>query len=100
MRSTQVTVTFPDPFGLSGYPDMLPTGNHELLVQEESVTGPGLRTHRWTVAFLNVEGTSRKRCQEDRRPLAGRDLEQALGYRRYPPSPRNHAVEPDLEDQT
>jgi hypothetical protein len=94
MRSTQMTVTFPNPFRVSGYPDLLPAGTHELLVQEESVIGPGPRMHRWTAAYLTVEGMPGKPGKKSRRPLNGADLERALGYH------RTHAVDPALEDRT
>jgi hypothetical protein len=100
MRSTNMTVTYPSPFRLSGYPDELPPGSYELLVQEESVLGPGPRTHRWTAAYLTIDATTRKRGRKERRPLNGPDLERALGYRGNPPSPRSHAVGPVLEDRT
>lgn len=100
MRSTNMTVTYPSPFRLSGYPDELPAGSYELVVQEQSVIGPGPRMHRWRAAYLTIEGTARKQGRKDRRPLNGPDLERALGYRGNPSSLRNHAVGPALEDRT
>jgi hypothetical protein len=100
MRSTQTTVTFPVPFLMSGYPDPLPAGTHELLVEEVSVIGPGRRLHRWTAAYLTVEGVTGKPGRKSRRPLNGVDLERALGYRTQAPSRHIQAVDPILEDQT
>jgi hypothetical protein len=76
-----MTVVYPFPFRLAGYPDELPPGDYELLVQEESVIGPGLKTHRWKAAYLTVRGATRKSGLV-RRPLNGPDLERALGYGR------------------
>jgi hypothetical protein len=85
MRSTRMTVVYPFAFRLSGYRDDLPAGDYELLIQEQSVIGPGQRIHRWTAAYLTVQGARGKAGRADRRPLSGPDLERALSYRRLPP---------------
>jgi hypothetical protein len=100
MRSTQTTVTFPIPFQVSGYPDPLPAGIHELLIQEVCVIGPDARLHRWTAAYLTVDDMTGKPGRKSRRPLNGADLERALGYRTQAQSPRIHASDSGLEAQT
>ena len=84
MRSTNMTVVYPAPFKISGYPDELPAGSYELLVQEEFLMGPGAHMHRWTAAYLTVHRTARKGGQKDRRPLDPGDLATALRHRRSP----------------
>ena len=39
MRSITSTVTFSNPFTLSGYPGDLPAGEYEILVEEELLQG-------------------------------------------------------------
>jgi hypothetical protein len=87
MRSTRMTVTFPSSFRVSGHPDLLPAGTHELLVQEQSLIGPGPSVHRWTAAYLTFEGMAGKPGRTSRRPLNGADLERVLAYRTQAPSP-------------
>ena len=98
MRTTNMTVVYPHAFRLSGYGDELPAGNYELLIQEQSVIGPGARTHRWTAAYLTVQGARGKAGRKDRRPLNGPDLERALGYRRPAPSADGQVQDAVLAD--
>jgi hypothetical protein len=84
MQSTTVTVIYPQPFRLTGYPGELPAGEYELLVQEKTVAGPGVPTHRWTVAYLTDCTAPRKAGRRGRLPLNGPDLARALRQSRVP----------------
>jgi hypothetical protein len=84
MQTTTVTVIYPQPFRLTGYPGELPAGEYELLVQEETVAEPGLPTRRWTAAYLTDRSPSRKAGRPERRPLNGPDLARALRHSRMP----------------
>lgn len=84
MRATHLTVEYPNPFTLSGYPHELPAGRYELVVQEESVTGPGTASFGWTAAYLTLPGNGRKAGRRKRRPLNSVDLATAMRHRRTP----------------
>lgn len=84
MQSRTMTVIYPQPFRLTGYPGELPAGEYELLVQEETVAGPGFPTHRWTAAYLTDCATPRKAGRRERLPLNGPDLARALRHSRMP----------------
>lgn len=84
MQTTTVTVIYPQPFRLTGYPGELPAGEYELLVQEETVAGLGFPTHRWTAAYLTDRAAPCKAGRPERRPLNGTDLARALRQSRMP----------------
>jgi hypothetical protein len=84
MQSTTMTVIYHQPFRLTGHPGELPAGEYELLVQEETVAGPGYPTHRWTAAYLSDRAAPRNVGRPERRPLNGSDLAQALLQSRMP----------------
>ncbi|WP_424931863.1 hypothetical protein [Amaricoccus macauensis] len=56
MRSTRSTVTFSNPFTLPGYPDDLPAGDYEVLVEEELIQGLSFEAYRRTATYLMVHG--------------------------------------------
>lgn len=84
MQSTKMTVIYAQPFTLTGHAGELPAGEYELLVQEQTVAGPGFPTHRWTAAYLTDRNASRKAGRQERRPLSGPDLARALRHSRAP----------------
>ncbi|MCU4652999.1 hypothetical protein N8I71_09160 [Roseibacterium sp. SDUM158016] len=84
MRSTHLTVNYPGPFTLSGYPHELPAGPYELLLQEETIGGRGKVAFQWTAAYLTLPGKSRKVGRSKRRPLNSVDLATAMRHRRAP----------------
>jgi hypothetical protein len=84
MQSKTMTVIYPQPFRLTGHSEELPAGEYELLVQEETVAGPGFPTHRWTAAYLTDRSASRKAGRTERLPLNGPDLARALRHSRMP----------------
>jgi hypothetical protein len=84
MQSKTMTVIYPEPFRLTGHPEELPAGEYELLVQEETVAGPGFPTRRWTAAYLTDRAAPRKAGRRERVPLNGPDLARALRQSRLP----------------
>lgn len=78
MRSTRSTVTFSNPFTLSGYPGDLPAGDYEVLVEEELLQGPRFEAYRRTATYLTVRGTGAPAGRSEMRVTSERDLKEAL----------------------
>lgn len=79
MPSTRSTVTFPQPFILPGYPDELPAGDYDILVEEELLGWLSFAAHRRTATYLAVPGKGRFAGRTELRPINMEDLETALG---------------------
>ena len=79
LRTNRSTVTFPQPFTLSGYPDELPSGEYEVLVEEELIEGLSFTAYRRTAIYLTVHGKGRFPDRTELRPIAWADLETATG---------------------
>ncbi len=86
MQSRTLMVIFLEPFKLTGRPGKMPVGEYELLVQEETVAGPGSPTCRWTAAYLTDLAAPRKAGRKERIPLSRPDLARALRQSRMPAS--------------
>jgi hypothetical protein len=92
MRSTRSTVTFSNPFTLSGYPGDLPAGDYEVLVEEELLQGLSFEAYRRTATYLTVRGRGRHagrselRAISDKRPERG--AEPGCGHNRDQQSQR------------
>ena len=78
MRSTSRTVTFRKPFTLSGYPDELPAGDYEVLVEEELLEGLSFAAYRRTATYLCVHGTGPHAGRTELRTLTGADLDAVI----------------------
>ncbi|WP_198671181.1 hypothetical protein [Oceanibium sediminis] len=78
MRSTRSTVTFSNPFTLSGYPGDLPAGDYEVLVEEELLQGLTFEAYRRTATFLTVHGRGSHAGRTELRAISERDLKEAL----------------------
>lgn len=91
MRASHLTVIYPHPFSLSGYPHELPAGQYEVLVEEETVTVRGVPVFRWTAAYLTLPRTKGEAGRRKRRPLNGADLVTAM-QNRLPPVSTNSAA--------
>ena len=78
MRSSSSIVTFLYPFTLSGYPDVLPAGAYEVLVEEELLQGLSFAAYRRTSTSLMVHVTRGHAGRTEMRPTTERDLETAL----------------------
>ena len=76
-RTTTSTVTFGYPFALAGYPDELPAGDYEIVVDEDLLQGLNVAAYRRTATHLVFKG--RKGAgRTEMRPIFPEDLEQAL----------------------
>ena len=78
IRSTTAIVTFANPFVLNGYPDELPAGTYEVVVEEEQIPGLSFEAYRRTATFLTVVGTGNRAGRTELRPTTKDDLELAL----------------------
>jgi len=74
-RSTRSTVTFSRAFTLSGYPDELPAGAYEVVVEEELIQGLSFEAYRRTASYLTVD---EKGGRSTMRPVSQKELEWAL----------------------
>ncbi|PRY84363.1 hypothetical protein [Donghicola tyrosinivorans] len=79
MRSTRSTVTFSNAFTLPGYPDGLPAGDYEVLVEEELLQGLSFEAYRRTATYLTVRGRSGHAGHTELRAISESDLKEALG---------------------
>ena len=78
MRSTRSTVTFLNPFTLPGYPDDLPAGDYEVLVEEELLHGLSFEAYRRTATYLTVRGSGNHAGRTELRAISENDLKEAL----------------------
>ncbi|KAA9008366.1 hypothetical protein F3S47_11515 [Histidinibacterium aquaticum] len=102
MRSTRSTVTFSNPFTLSGYPGELPAGEYELLVEEELLQGLSFEAYRRTATYLTVRGKGRHAGRFELRAITDSDLKKALSRDAALSQTSNHseAALPPQEDGT
>lgn len=102
MRSTRSTVTFSNPFNLSGYPGDLPAGDYEILVEEELLLGLSFEAYRRTATYLTVRGTGAHAGRTELRATTESDLKQALSRDATMTSMNKHseAVLSPQEDRT
>ena len=102
MRSTRSTVTFSNPFTLSGYPGDLPAGDYEVLVEEELLQGLSFEAYRRTATYLTVRGRGSHAGRSELRAISDSDLKEALGRDAALSQTNNHseaALSPQ-EDRT
>lgn len=85
-RSSRSTVTFPDLFVLPGFPDELPAGEYEVVVEEELLQGVSFEAYRTTAIYLTIR---LRGGRTEMRPITERDLEMALGHRLGAPEDGN-----------
>ena len=78
MRSIRSTVTFSNPFTLSGYPGDLPAGDYEVLVEEELLHGLSFEAYRRTATYLTVRGRGNHAGRTELRATSDSDLKEAL----------------------
>jgi hypothetical protein len=78
MRSTRSTVTFSKPFTLPGYPDDLPAGDYEVLVEEELLLGLTFEAYGRTATYLTVRGRGSHAGSTELRAISDSDLKEAL----------------------
>ncbi|MFC3085024.1 hypothetical protein [Tabrizicola soli] len=90
MRSTRSTVTFSNPFTLPGYPDNLPAGDYEVLVEEELLQGLSFEAYRRTATYLTVRGRGSLAGHTELLAISDNDLKGALRRDRGATEKNNH----------
>lgn len=75
-------VTFTNPFVLAGYPDELPPGGYEVIVEEELLHGLSFEAYRRTSTYLLVNGRRGQAGRTELRLITQSDLDAALSQDR------------------
>ncbi len=88
-RSSSSLVTFSNPFSLSGYPDELPAGEYEVVVEEELLQGLSFEAYRRTGTYLTVRNKGGKLGCTEMRPIDPKDFELAHKHDRALAPPNN-----------
>lgn len=78
MRSSRSIVTFSNAFAMSGYPNELPAGDYEVVVEEEILQGLSFEAYRRTATYLMVRGKGRHAGRTEMRPITEGALKEAL----------------------
>lgn len=78
MRSTRSTVTFTNPFALSGYIGDLPAGTYDILVEEELLQGLSFEAYKRTATYMTVRGKGAHAGRSELRVTTESDLREAL----------------------
>ncbi|OSP53780.1 hypothetical protein [Pseudoruegeria sp. SK021] len=91
IRSSRSTVTFVNAFDLSGYPDELPAGDYEILVEEEILHGLSFEAYRRTATYLMVHGKGGRGGRTEMRMITESDLNGALRRDQAMTEKRNHS---------
>jgi len=91
MRSTRSTMTFSNPFTLSGYSGELPAGDYEILVEEELLQGLSFEAYRRTATYLTVRGKGARAGRSEMRVTTESDLKEALSRDAATTEMNNHS---------
>ncbi|MBR9653508.1 hypothetical protein IT775_20520 [Thalassobius aquimarinus] len=78
-RSSRSMLTFAKAFTLPGYPDELPPGEYQIVVEEELLLGVSFEAYRRTATYLTVSGKGSQVGRTELRLTNEKDLEWALG---------------------
>ncbi len=78
IRSSKSMVTFTHSFALPGYPDELPAGEYEVVIEEELLRGLSFEAYRRMATYLTVHGKDGHAGRTEMRPINENDLEAAL----------------------
>lgn len=78
MRSSRSVVTFSRPFSLAGFPDTLPSGKYEIIVEEELLQGLSFQAYRRTATYMAIHGAGGRPDRTELRKVTETDLERAL----------------------
>lgn len=99
-RSSKSMVTFSNAFTLAGYPETLPAGDYEILIDEQLIEGLSFLAYRRTATYLTVVGKGARAGRIEMLTIIEQDLELALYRDRNPitPSLDSDAALPPLED--
>jgi hypothetical protein len=99
VRSFRSTLTFSNPFTLPGYPDQLPAGDYELLVEEELLQGLSFEACRRTATYLTVRGRGRHAGRSELRAISYSDLKEALSRDQAATEDRKNSSDAALSPQ-
>lgn len=86
-RSSRSKVTFRNGFAHPGYPDRLPAGTYEILVEEELLQGLSFEAWRCTATYLIVHETANRGGAVAMRPITQEHLDLALRRDQCAPEP-------------
>lgn len=78
MRSSKSKVTFLHAFSLPDYPDELPSGAYEIVIEEELLQGVSFEAYRRIATYLTVKGRGNQAGRTEMRLITQKDLERAL----------------------
>ncbi|UWQ79048.1 hypothetical protein K3725_17340 [Leisingera sp. S132] len=76
-RSSRLMVTYSHPFSLAGYPDKLPAGAYEIIVEEELLQGLSFVAYRTAAIYLLIHGRGGQAGRTELRMITQSDLETA-----------------------
>jgi hypothetical protein len=77
MRSSTSRLSFPHPFILSGYPDELPAGSYDVIVEEERLDGISFVAYRRTATYIVISGHGLRAGRTEMRKITEADLVSA-----------------------
>lgn len=81
-RSSTSMMTFQNAFVLPNFPDVLPPGTYEVVVEEELLQGLSFEAWRRTATYLVVRGAKGFAGRTTRRTTTDIDLQRALSQDR------------------
>ena len=91
MRSSSLRVTFLHPFSLASFPDELPAGDYEVLIQEELFLGQGFETYQRTATHMTVPGRGDRAGWMELHTISERDLKEVLSRDQGRTEMNNHS---------
>ncbi|WP_299751948.1 hypothetical protein [uncultured Tateyamaria sp.] len=91
MRSSSLRVTLLHPFSLADFPDELPAGAYEVLIQEQLLCGQGFETYQRTATHITVPGRGDRAGWMELHMISERDLNEALSRDQGPTETNNHS---------
>lgn len=91
VRSSSLRVTFQHPFSLAGFPDELPAGEYEVLIQEELLQGEGFETYQRKATHMTVPGRGDRANWMELCAIIESDLEEALSRDTATTDANNHS---------
>ncbi|MCV3272705.1 hypothetical protein [Roseobacter sp. WL0113] len=91
VRSSSLRVTFLHPFSLADFPDELPAGDYEVLIQEQLLRGQGFETYQRTATHMTVPGRGDRAGWMELHTISERDLNEALSRDQGPTEMNKHS---------
>jgi hypothetical protein len=91
VRSSSLRVTFLHPFSIAGFPDELPAGDYEVLIQEDLLGGHGFETYQRKATYVTVPGRGNRAGWMELHTISERDLKEALSRDQAATETNNHS---------